>query len=97
MEPPRGSPGQGMLGPPQRAWPPGWFGAARRWAWEEWGRPKRGPMRRSQNYIHINKIYTDSRSTAIQRPANIYIYIYIYIYIFIQRERERYIYIYIYI
>ena len=25
----------------------------------------------NQNYIHINKIYSNSRSTAIQRPANI--------------------------
>ena len=35
------------------------------------GRPQRGPRRKSQNYIHINEIYTNSRSTAIQRPASI--------------------------
>ena len=33
---------------------------------------------KSQNYIHIDEIHANSRSTAIQRPTNnIYIYIYI--------------------
>ena len=36
--------------------------------------------KKSENYIHINKIHTNSRSTAIQRPTSIYIYILIYIY-----------------
>ena len=52
--------------------PPGWFGAARRWAWGGMGPPKEGPQgEKSQNYIHINEIYTNSRSTAIERPASI--------------------------
>ena len=45
------------------------------------GHPKEA--NKSQNYIHINKIYEHSRSTVIQRPASIiYIYAYIYIYIY---------------
>ena len=35
------------------------------------GVPARGPGRESQNYIHINEIYANSRSTAIGRPASI--------------------------
>ena len=47
---------------------------------------------KSENYIHINKIHANSRSTAIQRPTSndlvgykqmcAYIYIYSYIYIY---------------
>ena len=35
-------------------------------------RRRSNEFNKSQNYIHINKIYANSRSTAIQRPTSIY-------------------------
>ena len=45
----------------------------------------------SQNHIHINKIYRNSRCTAIQRPARKLIFIYVYMRVYI----NMYMYLYI--
>ena len=44
------------------------------------GHPKE--TNKSQNYIHINKLHADSRSTAIQRPTIIYRYHFVNSYIY---------------
>ena len=75
------------------------LGSPRLPPWQTQKEPKVGPRRgkggarhpkesnKSQNYIHVNKIYANSRSTAIQQPAsNVYCLLYMIFDTYVQEQ-----------